>query len=83
VSARDEACVAVQGQIQAYVDGELAAVECGPIEAHCETCPACRALVEGLRQTIDLCRHAGKRPLPEAIRDRARRRMRELLDGGG
>jgi anti-sigma factor RsiW len=81
VSARDETCAAVQGRIQAYVDGELDAVECGPIEAHCESCPVCRALVQGMRQTIDICRDAGRSPLPDAVRERARRRMRELLDG--
>jgi len=83
MSDHEETCAAVQGRIQAYVDGELDAVECGPIETHCETCPGCRALVQGLRQTIDICRHAGQSPLPDAVRERARRRMRELLDGGG
>lgn len=75
-------CEAVQGQIQAYVDGELDAVECAPIEEHCRSCRPCAVLVQGLRQTIDLCRDAGHAPLPEAIRERARHRMRELLDAG-
>jgi anti-sigma factor RsiW len=72
----------VQAQIQAWLDGELDTVECGPIEAHCRSCHACGALVDGLRQTIDLCRHAGRSPLPEPVRERARRRMRALLDAG-
>lgn len=80
MSVHDETCAAVQARIQAYVDGDLDTVECGPIEAHCESCPTCRAIVEGLRQTIDICRHAGQSPLPEAVRERAQRRMRELLD---
>jgi anti-sigma factor RsiW len=81
VNSRDtSACDLVEAQIQAYVDGELDAVECGPIEAHCRSCPACAALVQSLRQTIDICRHAGRAPVPEAVRERARRRMRELLD---
>jgi anti-sigma factor RsiW len=69
----------VIAQIQAYVDGELPAVECSGIEQHCATCEPCAALVQGLRQTIGVCREAGRAPLPESVRARAREQVKRLL----
>jgi anti-sigma factor RsiW len=69
----------VLGQIQAYVDGELDAVECDAIDRHCLGCEACSAVVRGLRQTIGLCRELGRAPLPEPVRDRACEQMKRLL----
>lgn len=72
-------CAMMLEKISAYLDGELAAPACSAIERHCETCDACRRLVEGLRDTMGLCRKAGRAPVPASVRDVARRHVRELL----
>jgi anti-sigma factor RsiW len=76
------ACALARARIDAALDGELGAEACAAIDAHCGTCPACAALVAGLRQTVGLCREAGSAPLPDDVRQRARRRVRQLLAQG-
>ena len=39
-----------------------------------------RMQVDGLRETVGLCRQAGSVPLPDDVRQRARARVRQLLD---
>lgn len=73
-------CAAVRAQIEHYVDGELAAVECDSIERHCAGCEPCAALVRQVRDTIGLCRDVGRAPLPESIRARARDQVKRLLE---
>jgi len=73
-------CAAILANVSAYLDGELEATACAAIEAHCATCSSCARLVEGLRRTIGLCRHAGTVPIPEDVRARARDSVRRLLD---
>ena len=74
------ACRAVLTNISNYLDGELDATACAAIERHCIGCPSCAALVSGLRETVGLCRQAGTAPLPDAVRQRARESVRQLLD---
>jgi anti-sigma factor RsiW len=75
-------CRAVLTNISGYLDGELDRTACVSIERHCQQCASCGALVESLRATIGLCRHAASEPLPAAVRQRARDRVRQLLDEG-
>ena len=72
-------CGAMLAGISAYLDGELDATACQAIERHCRDCARCAALVEGLRETIGLCREAGTAPLPEAVRQRAKAGIERLL----
>jgi anti-sigma factor RsiW len=72
-------CAAMLAGISAYLDGDLDASACQAIELHCRACPRCAGVVEGLRETIGLCREAGKTPLPEAVRQRARASIERLL----
>ena len=72
-------CGAMLAGISAYLDGDLDAAECQAIDRHCRDCSRCAALVEGLRETIGLCREAGGAPLPEPIRERARASIERLL----
>jgi anti-sigma factor RsiW len=76
---RTPECREMLEHVSAYIDGELGAGECHRIEAHCRTCPRCAAFIESLRHTVGLCREAGGRPLPESVRELARRRVRELI----
>jgi anti-sigma factor RsiW len=67
-------CKEILAGISAYLDGELGTAACDAIERHCQDCPPCARVVEGLRETVGLCRQAGLVPLPEAVRHRARDR---------
>lgn len=72
-------CKDVLANISGYLDGELETTACDAIERHCLECASCADLVKGLRQTLGLCRQAATAPLPEAVRQRARERVRQLL----
>jgi anti-sigma factor RsiW len=73
------ACRETLQQISAYLDGELDATACERIEQHSLTCPGCAALVDGLRKTVGLCRQAADAELPDAVRERAKSAVRQLL----
>jgi anti-sigma factor RsiW len=73
-------CKAILDNISAYLDGELDSTACEAIERHCRGCLTCAALVNGLRETVGLCRQAASVPLPAAVRQRARDSVRQLLD---
>jgi anti-sigma factor RsiW len=73
-------CKAILDNISAYLDGELDSTACDAIERHCQGCLTCAALVNGLRETVGLCREAASVPLPRAVRQRARDSVRRLLD---
>jgi anti-sigma factor RsiW len=72
-------CAAMLAGISAYLDGELDATACQAIERHCRDCARCAGVVNGLRETIGLCRDAGTTPLPEAVRRRAKASIERLL----
>jgi anti-sigma factor RsiW len=73
-------CRPILANISAYLDGELERTECDAIEAHCQRCSHCAAIVRGLRETVGLCRESAAAPLPDAVRRRARDSVRRLLD---
>lgn len=73
-------CAVILASISAYLDGDLDAAGCANIEAHAVTCATCAPTIEGLRRTIGLCHDAGAVPLPEAVRQRARASIQQLLD---
>ena len=73
-------CQEMLSRISAYFDGDLDETACDAIEQHCHGCPSCASIVEGLRRTVGVCRHAGDLPLPDAVRERARASLRQLLD---
>ena len=73
-------CRRLLASVSAYLDGDLDATACESIEAHCRECGKCANVIAGLRETIGLCRQAGARPVPEPVRQRARDRVRRLLD---
>ena len=75
-------CAAVLGGISAYLDGELETTACDAIERHCQTCPSCAKVVEGLRETIGLCRGVALAPIPDEIRDKAQASISALLKTG-
>jgi anti-sigma factor RsiW len=83
MSTLPDTCRDVLANISSYLDGELDSTACDAIAHHCLGCPTCAALVEGLRDTVGLCRQAAAAPLPDAVRRRAVERVRQLLDRTG
>jgi anti-sigma factor RsiW len=73
-------CRDILSRISAYLDGDLDSTVCAAIERHCQACPQCGELVKGLRETMGLCRQAASVPLPDAVRERARARVKQLLE---
>jgi anti-sigma factor RsiW len=65
--------------LSAYLDGELDATACEAIEQHGRDCPDCAAVLDGLRMTVGLCRQATGVSMPDAVRERARTAVRQLL----
>lgn len=76
---RSTDCERLLRRVSAYLDGELDAPQCVAIEEHCAGCAECRRIIEGLRETIGLCRDASRTPLPEAVRAKARDSIRRLM----
>jgi len=83
MSAPTNTCQEVLTNISGYLDGELDTTACDAIERHCRECGSCAGLVNGLRETVGLCRQAATAPLPDAVRQRARESVRRLLDRQG
>jgi anti-sigma factor RsiW len=83
MSAPTNTCQEILTNISGYLDGELDASACDAIDRHCLECASCAALVNGLRETLGLCRQAATAPLPDAVRQRARESVRRLLDRHG
>ena len=75
-------CDRVAEQLSAYIDGDLRAERCAEIGAHARTCRRCARVIADLRKTTGLCQRAATKPLPEAVRDRARVRIRALIARG-
>ena len=78
----NETCRRVLSDVEAYLDGDLDGTACGRLEQHAARCSSCAADVERLRRTIGICRDAGRAPLPDAVRERARAAVRRLLGRG-
>jgi anti-sigma factor RsiW len=76
---RNADCAALLERVSAYLDQELDDATCRGIDEHCEVCPDCAGVIEGLRNTIGLCRATGERPLPLAVRAKARAQIERLL----
>ncbi len=47
-----------------YVDTELSPEDTAKLESHLADCQSCRALLQSLRQTVDLLAHLPTDPLP-------------------
>lgn len=74
-----EDCKKYFERISEYLDGELDDDICHEIEAHLEECPDCRACLDSLKKTIQLCKEAVKEEIPPDIRERLRKNLRQLI----
>lgn len=72
-------CRSTLSSVSAYLEGDLDASACHTIERHAAGCPECQSVIDGLRQTVGLCRQAASAPLPEPVRQRALASIHALL----
>lgn len=79
MKTRDADCQILLERLSAFLDGDLPAPQCRAIEAHARHCDRCTKMIADLRNTIGLCQAAGNQPLPDAVRRRARARVRALM----
>jgi len=75
----DTRCRALLLELSKYLDGELTPARCRDIEQHIESCTCCTAMAARLRETMDACRAAREQQLPADVRERARARIKALL----
>ena len=70
-------CKELLHNLNDYIDGELDNELCGKIEAHIETCPNCKVVVNTLKKTIQLYQDDGE---SVTLPLEARHRLFEALD---
>ena len=68
-------CAPFEGDLSAYIDGELPSHEARALESHLASCPSCPALLEDLRGVVA---GVGALPGPSAPHDLADRVMAEV-----
>ena len=70
-------CQELLGQLNAYVDGELAAELCHDLELHLADCPDCRVVFDTLAKTISLYHTLDEMPveLPSGVETRLLSRL--------
>ncbi len=74
----DEQCIELFSRLSEFIDGELDQPLRFLVEQHLAECKACRVCLTTLERTIDLCRHSGQAPLPEALSQRLNRMIADL-----
>ena len=54
-----------------YIDGELDGQLCAELEAHMDSCPDCKIVVDTLKKTVQLVQNSGRETeLPQDVRQR-------------
>jgi anti-sigma factor RsiW len=64
--------------VDAYVDGELSAIESAAFEQALAVCPGCRARLESARDMSRLLRTLPAEPAPDLLRARVERELRSI-----
>ena len=73
-------CQELLGALDDYLDGETQSALCRALREHLADCPACRLVVDNLRQTITVYRGDNEVPLPEGLHDQVHAVMRKHWD---
>lgn len=76
---RTAACRMLLERLSAYLDGDLPASECRTIAAHARGCARCTKVLADFQRATGLCRRAGARGLPPAMRQLAKAHIRRLI----
>jgi anti-sigma factor RsiW len=80
-----EECRRLLGQLNEYVDGELASDICDALEEHLDGCGDCRVVLDSLTKTISLYRGLRElsMELPPDVEARLMRRMEHDTPAAG
>jgi anti-sigma factor RsiW len=71
-------CLALFDKLSEYIDGEMDEAERLEIEAHIAQCVACFSCLQSLRQTIALCKQAGRQTVPAVFSARLQTIVRQF-----
>ena len=71
-------CPTCEAMVDAYVDGELTAVESAEFERALEACPECRKRLDSARALSGLLRELPTEPAPDLLRARVERELRAI-----
>lgn len=71
-------CPTCEAMVDAYVDGELTAIESAEFERALEGCPECRKRLESARALSGLLRELPAEPAPDLLRARVERELRAI-----
>ena len=72
-------CKRVIRQLSEYLDGELDSALLEELSTHLERCEDCRIVVDTCRKTIEIYCNTEPLPLPQDVRERLERALREKL----
>jgi anti-sigma factor RsiW len=71
-------CLELFEKLSEYLDNELDEATCKDIEKHIEACVPCFICFQTLKRTVDLCKKAGDRPIPETFSKKLRQVIQNL-----
>lgn len=74
-------CDELMRALNDYVDGRIGSAVCRTLAKHLADCPACRLMVDNIRQTIVLYRRFEPVAMPEGSHERVRTVMRARWTG--
>jgi anti-sigma factor RsiW len=69
-------CLSLFEKLSDYIDNELDELTYKDIERHIQDCIGCKTCLATLKQTIALCKHAEKKPVPEEFS----MRLKEVIE---
>jgi RNA polymerase sigma-70 factor (ECF subfamily) len=75
-------CPDILGLLSQKLEGEISGDLCAELERHVAACPACRGRCDSLRASLDVCRRAGKTPVPPRVERSVRAELRRALGLG-
>ncbi|MDJ0831654.1 MAG: zf-HC2 domain-containing protein [Desulfobacterales bacterium] len=76
----DHACLEMFKMLSDYIDNDLDELTCKDIERHAAECVACKACLETLKQTINLCKGSTTRSVPDDVSRRLKATIQGLLE---
>ncbi len=71
-------CLELFEKLSEYLDNELDEATCKDIKKHVKACVPCFICLQTLKRTIDLCKQAGERPIPEDFSKKLRQVIHNL-----
>ena len=71
-------CLELFEKLSEYLDNELDEATCKDIEKHIKACVPCFVCLQTLKRTVDLCKQACGRPIPEDFSKKLRQVIQNL-----